>query len=184
MSEFIPKEPRRIFLSYRNYAPFFSSIYGQYLLTVKPENFIHPDAFTEKVMKRVPNWSKYLATVKNFYPNSEIVVWDYGDVRSDWLPVFIAMFNRKIAEQMVVNFTTNQRVSMSGKSLAVFRKKLSENGAEMALANLRRIRNKYDKDQSVPFSLFTEDQMDILGERFERHKRLLQKSDTGLIQIY
>ncbi|MEM6477679.1 MAG: hypothetical protein AAF647_01400, partial [Pseudomonadota bacterium] len=77
LKEFLPQEPGRIYLSVRDYARFFSAVYGQYLLDVKSENFTHPHEFAALVMEKYPNWANLIRKVREVFPDAEVIVWAY-----------------------------------------------------------------------------------------------------------
>lgn len=70
-----PKQPTRILLTIRDYADFFSSVYGQYLHDVQPENFVPPNVFTASILRRKPSWTNLVRVIGKHFPSSQIEVW-------------------------------------------------------------------------------------------------------------
>lgn len=183
LKEFLPIQPRRFYMSIRPYHTFFSSVYAQYLLDVRAENLVSPDDFAASVMKKCPSWSNFLRTIMGIFPDSEFHFWDYSIANTNWRPVLETLLGTEVADQIKVDYGNRERRSMSGRSLAEFKKLLIHRGNDFALDALRDIREAYDEDLSLPLTIFDEDQTKTLVARFKKHSAQLDATEFKLTRV-
>jgi hypothetical protein len=183
LREFLPIQPRRLYVSIREYHTFFSSVYTQYLLDVRAKNLVSPDDFAASIMKKYPSWYNFLRTIMGVFPDSEIHFWDYNNAKTNWRPVLESLLGTEVADQIKADYGNRKRRSMSGRSFAEFKKLLIRRGNEFALDALRDIREEYDEDRSLPLTIFDEDQTKTLVARFRKHSAQLDATEFKLTRV-
>ncbi|WP_162685666.1 hypothetical protein [Roseovarius amoyensis] len=173
LKDLLPESPRHIYLSFRQYDQFFSSVYFQYLLDVTPRRFVPPETFAQRVLERRPSWTHFIACIRNTFSDSQIVVWSYEGAQKDWHLVLDAMLGSKVSSKLDLRIGDGDphiRRSMSGKAFHTFLQKYQRDGAQNALSCLGEIRARFDGDQSLgKATIFSADEVMHLERLYGRH---------------
>ncbi|MEO0485598.1 MAG: hypothetical protein AAF092_06775 [Pseudomonadota bacterium] len=169
LAEFLPRPPRRIFISVRDYSAFFSAVYGQFLLDVLPENYVSAGAFTETVLGKYPNWANVLRKVAETFPKSEIVYWTYEDAKDDWRPVLTAIGGRKLARAPKTKRGDVVRPSMTQSTYDRFIALASELGTTTALKKMKHLRETDPDSGAGSLRIFSSKEQETLQDRYARH---------------
>lgn len=184
LKEQLPEHPQRIFLCYRDYKSYFSSVYVQYLLNVEETNFTPPQKFADNVIKRYPSWVSLSSTIQKIFPKSQLIVWPYEGIQSNWLNVFSAIFGEDVAKQLSIHEAKKLRPSMPDEALRDFLDLAQSRGLPTALAALPKISDEYSNRKDVsPVQIFTKEQTEILDARYSKHISKLDDAGLNLKRI-
>jgi hypothetical protein len=184
LKEHLPEPPMRIFMCFRDYKDYFSSVYMQYLLDVSRENYVAPEDFADKVLARAPSWVSLASTIQDVFPSSELVVWSYEKVQGNWREVFSQMLGPEVARDLNLVGNKTFRRSMPDSALRKFLALADREGIDAALASLPKLHKEFrTKPDAQSVQIFDDKQIEVLDRRFRKHSDKLETAGLNLRSI-